>query len=552
MSEELRTIDLTPAQRKTVSGLLKKLIPATEVWAYGSRVKWTSTPKSDLDLVALAALEQKRSIADLKEAFEESDLPFRVDLFIWDEVPEEFHKNIEAERVVLQGVGGKRGVGGEWKTVRLGDHVDACLGKMLDKNKNQGTMHPYLGNKDVRWGNFDLSSLSQMKFLDQEHERYGLRFGDLIVCEGGEPGRCAIWKDEIPDMKIQKALHRIRPHCGLDGVFLHYWFCYAGKFGLLDPYFTGTTIKHLTGKALAELPLPLPPLPEQKAIAHILGSLDDKIELNGQMNTTLERMAQALFKSWFVDFDPVLDNALAVGNPIPEELAKRAEVRRKALADGTANREAAKQFPAAFQFTEELGWIPMGWEVKSFGDVSICLDRKRIPLSKKQREEKKPGQIPYYGATSIMDYINEWIFEDTFLLIGEDGSVLKEDGSPFVQYIWEKSWVNNHAHVLQGASGISTEHLMLFMLSQNITAYVTGAVQLKINQRNMNSIPFVKAENKTNQHFTDCISPLYEKLKQLTEENKTLTNLRNTLLPKLISGELRIPEAEKRTEEALA
>ena len=80
------------------------------------------------------------------------------------------------------------------------------------------------------------------------------------------------------------------------------------------------------------------------------------------MNVTLEGMAQALFKSWFVDFDPVIDNALAAGNPIPAELADRAEVRRAALADGTANRKAAKPFPAAFQQTEELGWIPEGWE----------------------------------------------------------------------------------------------------------------------------------------------------------------------------------------------
>jgi len=443
-------------------------------------------------------------------------------------------------------------MGGEWKLVRLGDHVDSCLGKMLDKNKNKGALHPYLGNKNVRWGRFELQNLSQMKFQEDEHDRYGLLSGDLIVCEGGEPGRCAIWKNEVTGMKIQKALHRIRPLDGLNNIYLYYWFVFSANNGLLDPFFTGTTIKHLTGKALADLQLPLPPLSEQKRIAHILGSLDDKIELNRQMNATLEGMAQALFKSWFVDFDPVIDNALAAGNPIPEAFAARAETRRNALADGTANRDVAKQFPAAFQFTEEMGWIPEGWKIKTFGDVSICLDKKRVPLSKKQREEKKPGEIPYYGATSIMDYIDEWIFDGTYLLIGEDGSVMKEDGTPFVQYIWGKSWINNHAHVIQGKSGLSTEHLMLFMLSQNIRAYVTGAVQLKINQKNMNSIPFLKANNEINQYFTNYINPLYKKIRQLTEESKTIINIRDTLLPKLISGEVRIPEAEKFTEEALA
>ena len=97
-------------------------------------------------------------------------------------------------------------MGNDWKTVCLGDYANTCLGKMLDKNKNKGVLHPYLGNKNVRWGRFELKDLPQMKFQESEHERYGLHHGDLIVCEGGEPGRCAIWKNELPEMKIQKAL----------------------------------------------------------------------------------------------------------------------------------------------------------------------------------------------------------------------------------------------------------------------------------------------------------------------------------------------------------
>lgn len=200
-------------------------------------------------------------------------------------------------------------------------------------------------------------------------------------------------------------------------------------------------------------------------------------------------------------------------------------------------------FPAAFEFDDELGWIPKGWDIISFGDVSNCFDRKRIPLSKKQREEKKPGAIPYYGATSIMDFIDEWIFDDTFLLIGEDGSVMKEDGSPFIQYIWGKTWVNNHAHVLQGNDDVSTEHLLLFMQSQDITPFVTGAVQLKINQKNMNSIPFLNAGSAVNQRFSESITPSFERMKTLAEENETLTKLRDTLLPKLTSGQLDPPIA---------
>lgn len=448
----------------------------------------------------------------------------------------------------------------KWINAKLGEYIDSCLGKMLDKQKNRGDFHPYLGNKNVRWGNFDLDDLAEMRFEKHEHERYGLEYGDLIVCEGGEPGRCAIWRDQIPGMKIQKALHRVRTKPGLNNVYLYYWFMYAGRYGLLEPYFTGTTIKHLTGKSLSELDISIPPLSHQEKVAYLLGGLDEKIELNRQMNETLEQMAQALFKSWFVDFDPVIDNALDAGNPIPEELEPRAEQRRH-LRDAVARGEASvpslpdeirSLFPREFELTDEMEWIPKGWKSCTFGDVSECLDKHRVPLSKKQREEKKPGSVPYYGATSVMDYINEWIFDGIYLLVGEDGSVVKNDGSPFVQYIWGKTWVNNHAHVLKGKGDVSTEHLMLFMKDQNLNAYVTGAVQLKINQKNMNRIPFVKASMEINQYFSEWIDSVYSKVRALTEEMMTLTTLRDSLLPKLISGELQIPDAEQQIAAALS
>ena len=188
-----------------------------------------------------------------------------------------------------------------WLLVRLGDHVDSCLGKMLDAKKNKGTPEPYLGNSNVRWGEFDLVDVAEMRFEPNEGERYGLRPGDLVVCEGGEPGRCAIWRG-APGMKIQKALHRIRSKETLDNHYLYYWFRHAAKTGYLDSHFTGTTIKHLTGKAMAALEVPLPPVGTQRAMVDVLRVLDDRIALLRETNATLESIAQALFKSWFVDF----------------------------------------------------------------------------------------------------------------------------------------------------------------------------------------------------------------------------------------------------------
>jgi len=432
-------------------------------------------------------------------------------------------------------------MGGEWKLVRLGDHVDSCLGKMLDKNKNKGALHPYLGNKNVRWGRFELQNLSQMKFQEDEHDRYGLLSGDLIVCEGGEPGRCAIWKNEVTGMKIQKALHRIRPLDGLNNIYLYYWFVFSANNGLLDPFFTGTTIKHLTGKALADLQLPLPPLSEQKRIAHILGSLDDKIELNRQMNATLEGMAQALFKSWFVDFDPVIDNALAAGNPIPEAFAARAETRRNALADGTANRDVAKQFPAAFQFTEEMGWIPEGWEVKKAESI---VTRKKVNQKFTKKNVLTTGQIPVFdqGAGLLLGYHNglpdiKSSQKNPSFIFGDHTCITHLSTKPFS--------VGPNVIPLEAKNYNSYWTYFAIKDIQNFQEYRRHWMEFKIKN------VLVPLKNLAS-FFGNFIQNLYISIESKTDESSVLTNLRDTLLPKLISGEIRIPEAEKLTEEALA
>ena len=147
-----------------------------------------------------------------------------------------------------------------WEKVKLGEVTDSCLGKMLDQNKNKGILQQYLANVNVRWGSFDLDNLSEMRFEEHEQERYGLKYGDLVICEGGEPGRCAIWKEQVPNMKIQKALHRVRVHDELDYRYLYYWFLLAGKRGALDQYFTGATIKHMPGDKLKTIEIEKPPL----------------------------------------------------------------------------------------------------------------------------------------------------------------------------------------------------------------------------------------------------------------------------------------------------
>jgi len=455
----------------------------------------------------------------------------------------------------------------EWKRVTIGEITDRCLGKMLDQKKNRGDLHPYLGNSNVRWGTFELESLAEMRFENHEHERYGVKHGDLIVCEGGEPGRCAIWKEYRPNMKIQKALHRVRAKNGLDIRYLHYWLLQAGKIGTLDQYFTGTTIKHLTGKALAQVELMLPPLIEQKRIASILSSLDDKIELNRKMNETLEAMAHAMFKSWFVDFDPVIDNALAAGNTIPEELAERAE-QRKALGDKRKKLppEIKKLFPNEFIFTNELGWIPKGWGVEPLNNVVeyIVDNRGKTPPLTLDKDNAYPlvevnalkGNNRFFDKTVIRKYVSQETYNNWFrkghpsngdVLLSTVGSIAEvcligDDKCCIAQNIIslrckEKSY------------GLFLYELLKHNKNELINLNISS-VQPSIKVPHLMNMDVLVGHNLYG--LFEKITNIYsKKYKTNQNQNIELSRLRDTLLPKLLSGELRIKDAEKLVEEII-
>ena len=190
-----------------------------------------------------------------------------------------------------------------WGTVRLENLAsEYVLGKMLDKNKNKGEERPYLGNINVRWGYFEFSNAKTMKIEDDEIERYSVKYGDLIICEGGEPGRCAVWKHEA-EMFIQKALHRVRFPSYYSADFAFYYLNYAVKLPLVTDLLTGTTIKHLTGTALKNIPFPVCSISEQAQIVAILESkltACDQVadELAKQLKQA-ELLKQAVLKAAF-------------------------------------------------------------------------------------------------------------------------------------------------------------------------------------------------------------------------------------------------------------
>ncbi|MFA4877017.1 MAG: restriction endonuclease subunit S [Methanoregula sp.] len=165
-----------------------------------------------------------------------------------------------------------------WASKNLDGTANCRLGKMLDKIKNQGTLTPYIRNVNVRWFGFDLSDTKEIKIEDYEKDTYSLRSGDVLICEGGEPGRCAIWNENGKNYIFQKALHRVRVSDKLLPEFLCYCLKDASESGYLSDLFTGTTIKHLTGISLKKFPVPLPPLAEQHEIVRRVGLLFERAD----------------------------------------------------------------------------------------------------------------------------------------------------------------------------------------------------------------------------------------------------------------------------------
>lgn len=135
-----------------------------------------------------------------------------------------------------------------WRMVDLGDVCEHTLGKMLDQKKNKGVLRPYLRNPNVQWFDFDLRELREMPFEDREIHKFQLEAGDVVICEGGEAGRAAVWDSRMPGIQIQKALHRVRCGPELFNQFLVHRLFFDAKRGRLSEYFTGTTIPHFTGQ----------------------------------------------------------------------------------------------------------------------------------------------------------------------------------------------------------------------------------------------------------------------------------------------------------------
>ena len=330
----------------------------------------------------------------------------------------------------------------------------------------------------------------------------------LLNITGDSIARCTIVPEEILPARVNQHVSIIRCRNTEQSKYVMYYLQYIKKY-LLQISKVGGTRNALTKEAISKLPIKISE--DWNRISTILDNIDRKIKINNQINQELEAMAKTLYDYWFVQFDFPDQN----GKPYKSSVGKM-----------VYNPELKRE-------------IPEGWGVEKLGDITICHDSKRVPLSSNDRELVK-GEIPYYGATGIMDYVNNYIFDGDYVLMAEDGSVMTEKGTPILQRISGKNWVNNHAHVLEPIKNHSCKLLMMLLKDVSVMKIKTGSIQMKINQENMNKIVVPAIPLELLFEINKKLEVIDKQQLNLIEENKQLTQLRDWLLPMLMNGQVKV------------
>lgn len=446
----------------------------------------------------------------------------------------------------------------DWCELTLEESMDAIIDYRGKTPKKTDSGIPLITAKIIKSGRIETVN----EFISEDDYDTWMRRGipnegDVVMTTEAPLGEIA----QLDGRKIALA-QRVITLRGkkdiLDNTFLKYLMISEYVQHQLDGRGTGTTVKGIKQSELRKVMLKFPSFIEQKAIAHILGSLDDKIEINRQMNETLEAMAQALFKSWFVDFDPVIDNALASGNAIPDEFFERAE-QRKGI-EKKDNADIQSLFPDEFEFTEEMGWIPLGWVIKSFSEIAN-LDTTSVKPNSEPEKTWEHFSIPAFDINASPAFDTGESIKSNKYKVNEV-AILVSKLNPETERIW---WVN----IQDNSSAVCSTEFMQFIpkkpnhrafiysllrsqyFQSEILSRVTGSTgsHQRTQPKSVAIIDILKPSDALVDEFSQIVGDWKLRVSWNIEQDSRLSKLRDTLLPKLMSGELRIPDADVMTKD---
>jgi type I restriction enzyme S subunit len=445
-------------------------------------------------------------------------------------------------------------MGNSLNELRLEDCMDAIIDYRGKTPKKTNSGIPLITAKIIKNG-----QIQEVKefIAESDYESWMRRgtpeAGDVVLTTEAPLGEVA----QLDDRKIALAQRVItlRGKKGLlDNDYLKYLLLSNDVQHQLDGRGTGTTVKGIKQSELREIILKFPDLSIQKSIAYILKTLDDKIELNRQTNQTLEQMAQTLFKSWFVDFDPVFDNALAAGSNVsdfPEALQQRAllrQERRKQAQQLAASPKTKSKplpedicnlFPNEFEQSDEPsiginGWIPKGWQKGEFSDLIIL--QRGFDLPKSNRTD---GLYPLIASSGQDGTHCESKVDGPGVVTGRSGKLgkvvfVKDNFWPLNTTLWVKKYLLSNPY-----------HAYFYLQTLPLEEFNSGSAVPSLNRNHVHNVRCYLPPKGLTEAFKKCVCENFEKIDHNIKQIKHLEKLRDTLLPKLISGELTIPDSIK-------
>ena len=527
--------------RDQLEALLRKHVPDVEVWAYGSRVNDESHEGSDLDLAlrgpALEPLDG--GFYDLLEAIEKSNIPILVQAHDWAMLPESFHREIERDYVVLQAPA-KQTTAGEWIHCTLADVCGAINYGLTASASSRSDGPKFLRITDIVSGQPNWNTVPHVEADDDTMAKYRLYDGDIVIARTGASTGTSAYVRNPPPSVFASYLVRLQASPEFDARFIAYYLK-SEEFGEFIRGVLGdkSAQPNASASTMTGAPFRAPKnKAEQRAIAHVLGTLDDKIELNRRMNETLEEMTQALFKSWFVDFEPVrakMEGHWRRGESLPGLPAEHYDLFPDRIVDS------------------ELGDIPEGWAVKALGEV-VDLN----PPEPMKRGTLAPyldmAALPTSGSSPDTAVLREFKsgtrFRNGDTLLARITPCLENGKTAFVQSLQdgEVGWGSTEFIVMRAMPPVPPEYPYLLGRDVDFREHaiqsMTGTSgRQRVQVDALAPYPLSSPSAETWNEFSALVSPLFAQVEFNRKESLGLVAQRDTLLPRLVSGEVGVEEA---------
>ena len=528
------TDGLKDAHREAIIAALAANDRVERAVLFGSRATGTNTVTSDVDIALFGDRLTLTDQSRLATAIDEIPMAQTVDLLLYDSISDP----ILRKHIRKEGVEWYPRATHQWRQGVYGrvpaEYVEEPLQSLCapERGIQTGPFGSQLHKKDYVSDGTPIVTVEHLganrlvhrdlpRVSDEDRDRlskYRLKGGDIVFSRVGSVDRRALVRQEEEGWLFSGRCLRVRADPErIDPTFLSYFFGWNAFREHIRSIAVGATMPSLNTRLLSSIVVPYPPLPEQRAIAHILGTLDDKIELNRRMNETLEAMARALFKSWFVDFDPVRAKMEGRDTCLPQDIADL--------------------FPDRL-VDSEMGEIPEGWQVRTLGDLIELAYGKSLP-----KKRRRWGNVPVYGSNGQIGWHDQQLIDGPGIVVGRKGN------PGLVRWCQMGFFpIDTTFYVVPKDDGRGMFFLYHLLRTQDLPSIASDSAVPGMNR----NLAYMNAAVVPNEHvtgvFTERVKAISTRQYGLGKESHTLAGLRETLLPKLISGEIRVPDAERALE----